>query len=196
MISRRKIFGWLASLATGTMAAPTLVQAKWHATVDAGMFAHFPGILYPRGSQGLNAPTSEIEISAGKYEKLRRWFRDNPQALWAPDTRPPCEAIREQAIKLSEPFAKANPLVEYGAWVDCCTDNVLLKTYRLDRKITGVALALGAAITRQAMRDEGNLDAYIEEMWTVLTAAINGEPVPAVWEPKIASLARLKLEGV
>lgn len=144
-ITRRRIFGWLSSIVGG----------------GAGVLA-MPSIVRA-------TPISTPD----EYTRLQKFFRDNPNALWAPDTRPPLEAVREQAFRLSEPFAKANPLVEYTAWIDALTDTVILMAYRLDRRVTGVERRKSSAVRRQDIEDKANLTSAIEKAWQDLTVAIS-----------------------
>lgn len=147
---------------------------------------------------GLWAATTVADpLGTAEFQKWKAWFRDNEHALWEPDTKPPTYLIRDQARKLAAPFTEANPLIEYDAWVDTFTDNVMLKTYRLDRRETGKEIALASAITRREMREHGvgNLEGLINQKWADLTEATNQalhSPLVAEWNGKVMGLAQAK----
>lgn len=142
------------------------------------------------------------------FEALQKWFRDHPELLWAHQTSTRCEEVRQQAVRQSEPFAEANPHIDYDCWVDNTTDNVLMKVYhRTPKDEQGQRRTIGAAmaIMRHFVADgsEAELEAEINAGWGKLTVAANkarfdpnsefsqreGEPA------KIMGLAKMKAAG-
>jgi hypothetical protein len=102
------------------------------------------------------------------------------------------DLARERARLLAQPFVEANQrshaIFDLDAWVDNLTDNVLLKAYRrinMDQPVgqRGPEIGLGCAIPRRIVWDGSSdeLDSYINEAWTTLTAAIHGQEIPPEW---------------
>lgn len=138
------------------------------------------------GAGSATAAPTLAGVETSEFLRLQKWFRDHPELLWAHPSSTPTELLRQKAVRLSEPFAEAHPHIEYDAWVDNCTDNVLLKIYHCRSSVNGesVHLGLGFAITRKAIRDStpAELDAHITEGWQALTAAVNGDTLPDGWQ--------------
>lgn len=188
MITRRKLWGMVAS-AAGAVGLGIPTASRLQAAVDAKMMAEFPGTLLARHG-------------SDEFVRMQKWFRDHPQLLWSTPYHTEAELVRQKAVRLSEPFHVANPHIEYDAWVDSCTDNVLMKVYHRDRE-RDIEIGLGMAITRKAVREQEGLDNIINEGWTALTAAVNEEPLPPEWQgtydrwpsKTIMGLAQLKVGG-
>ena len=138
------------------------------------------------------------------FIKWRDWFRENEGVLWASDTKALSYRIRDKARDLAKPFAQANPLIEYDAWVDNCTDNVLIKTYH---RIGDREIGCCVSILRSELRDHGvtkttlsNVAPLIDTKLAVLTEATNhvmaGGKFPAEWKgDTVMSLAQAKMTG-
>lgn len=190
MITRRKLWGMLAS-AIGAVGIGVPTASRLQAAIDAKMLAEFPGSLLFRPNE-----------TSAEFIRYQKWFRDHPQLLWGAPYHSEAELVRQKAVCLSEPFHAANPHVEYDAWVDTCTDNVLMKVYHRDRE-RDIEIGLGMAITRKAIREKDDLNTVITEGWTALTEAVNERPIRPEWQriydrwpdKTIMGLAQLKVGG-
>lgn len=103
-------------------------------------------------------------------------------ALDAPPKEAPdvLDAIRAKADELAEPFRQTDPDVEYAAWIDRVSDNILLKAYHIKEHF-----GLGAALTQLAIRTHGPspeaLAPLISETWASIAEAMRQRPTPEEW---------------
>lgn len=171
MLSRRKMFGWVAGLAGTVASVPALASTRLRQMIDAKMFADFPGDLIAARAPHLLSRTRVVE-----FHEWQKWFRDHPDLLWSSPYFTQAELVRQHVLRLSEAFQASNPDVEYAAWLDAVTDNLLVRVYT---RRNGVAAACALAFTRRSIETGVATDDQINEAWGALTAAINGNPVNA-----------------
>lgn len=125
------------------------------------------------------------------YDRKERWFHlklDDLQtrrneimaeakaAILPPKERIYLEQIRDQVLALAAPhIEKHAATIDFDAWVDHTTDNVLCKAYHSDEHY-----AAAFAITRKAVRD-GTYLKDAESGWEALAALMTNKPIPAAY---------------
>lgn len=141
----------------------------------ATVLASAAGAIGLGGSAAIASAPAQPE-TLYSFKALQKWFRDHPELLWGNRTNTQAELVRQQAVRLSEAFADAHPHIEYGAWVDWTTDNVLMKVYHRTpkdseglRREIGLAMAIPRSLVAQASETE--LSTHINEGWAALTVA-------------------------
>lgn len=71
----------------------------------------------------------DLGVSKAQYDALQAWFQKNPNALWAPKSRPPIELLRDAAKKGCAALELEHPTIEFDAFADALTGNLVLKAY-------------------------------------------------------------------
>lgn len=80
--------------------------------------------------------------------------------------------LATQARLLAEDVIAANPGLEFDAWCDNVTDNLLLKSWHHKEKF-----ALACAVTRTVVETSGDLAGDIKRSWEGLASAMNTRPI-------------------
>lgn len=180
MLSRRKMFGWVAGLVGTVASVPALASTRLREMVDAGMYADFPGSLVARASK---------DATSAEFVRLQAWFREHPELLWASPQRSKMSQLVMRAQQLAQPFMEANvrPDASFGldAWCDTITDNLLLKgrlRLNMDKEVgqRGPVLGVGYCFPARDVLDKSveELEPDINVAWEALTDALHQRPIP------------------
>lgn len=167
MISRRKMFAWLSAIPGAGVITWIGTPRRAQAAADVGAMEGFPGFLYRKKSD---------EFDGVAFKKWQNYFRKNPELLWRSSQRSKTEVARMMAVEAAETWREWYPDIEFDAFVDSMTDNLVLKVYHC-AKTEGqrTEFALCIAITRHGINEpqtDHEFNSTLHTCWAELVEAI------------------------